>query len=194
MEQFHAILSGMAASCSFGALESRVLRDVFIVNMTNREAQNELCRATKTPEEAYRITLSYKRGINTPKAILRPQAQRRAVPEAAGFKIKRSRWELFEVDIGAIGEESRIVPGGMNTRDRRCYNCDKPGFTREHMNECADKNVTCKFCRKIGNFERTCRAKRNSRGSSSELFRGNLARNDSNRKKRRTKNRNMKTQ
>ena len=29
--------------------------------MTNREAQNELCRATKTPEEAYMIALSYER-------------------------------------------------------------------------------------------------------------------------------------
>ena len=93
------------ASCSFGALESRMLPGVFIVNMTNREAQNELCRATKTAKEAYRIALSYKRGINTPKPILRPQAQCRAVPEAAGFKLRRSRWELFEVDIGAIGEE-----------------------------------------------------------------------------------------
>ena len=43
LEQVHAVLSGLAAGCSFGALESRVLRDVFIVKMTNREARNELC-------------------------------------------------------------------------------------------------------------------------------------------------------
>ena len=73
--------------------------------MKNREAQNELCRVTKAPEEAYRTALSYERGINTPKPMLRPEAQRRAVPEAAVFKIRRSRWELFEVDIGAIEEE-----------------------------------------------------------------------------------------
>ena len=39
-----------------------MLRDVFIVKLTNREAYNELCRTTKTPEEAYRIALSYERG------------------------------------------------------------------------------------------------------------------------------------
>ena len=41
LEQFHAVLNGLAARCSFGSLESRVLWDVFIVNMTNCEAQNE---------------------------------------------------------------------------------------------------------------------------------------------------------
>ena len=29
--------------------------------MNNREAQNELCRSTETPEEVYRIALSYER-------------------------------------------------------------------------------------------------------------------------------------
>ena len=42
-EQFYSVLSGLAALCNFGALETRILRDVFIVNMNNRKAQNELC-------------------------------------------------------------------------------------------------------------------------------------------------------
>ena len=62
LKQFHSKLSGLAAGCNFGTLETRILRDVFIVNMNNREAQNELCRSTKTPEEVYRIALSYERG------------------------------------------------------------------------------------------------------------------------------------
>ena len=63
LEQFHFVLSGLAARCAFGTFESRILRDVFFVNMTNREAQNELCRATKTPEEAYRIAYRMKKEI-----------------------------------------------------------------------------------------------------------------------------------
>ena len=62
LEQFHSVLSGLAARCNFGTLEDRILRDVFIVNMNNRKAQKELCRSTKTPEEVYRIALSYERG------------------------------------------------------------------------------------------------------------------------------------
>ena len=56
--------------------------------------------------------------------MLRPEAQRGAVPEAAGFKLRRNRRQLFEVDIGAIGEEDadkRNVEdrtgGGMNIGD-----------------------------------------------------------------------------
>ena len=67
LEQFHSVLSGLAARCNFGTLEARILRDVFIVN-NNREAQNELCRLTKTPEEVYRIALSYQRGYKYAKS------------------------------------------------------------------------------------------------------------------------------
>ena len=38
LEQFHSVSSGLAARCNFGALEDRILRDVFIVIMNNREA------------------------------------------------------------------------------------------------------------------------------------------------------------
>ena len=32
-----------------------------IVNMSDKEAHTELCRSTKTPDEVYRIALSYER-------------------------------------------------------------------------------------------------------------------------------------
>ena len=62
LEQLHSVLSRLASRCNFGALEDRILGDVFIVNMNNREAQKEMCRSTKTPEEVYKIALSYERG------------------------------------------------------------------------------------------------------------------------------------
>ena len=63
-EQFHSVLSGLAARSKFGVQESRRLTDVFLVNMTNREAQYELCRSTKTPQKVYCIALSYESGDN----------------------------------------------------------------------------------------------------------------------------------
>ena len=62
MEEFYSVLSGLAARCALGVLERRILRDVFMFNMSNKETQMELCRSTKTPDEVYRIALSYERG------------------------------------------------------------------------------------------------------------------------------------
>ena len=56
-EQFHSVLSGLAARSTIGVQESRRLTDVFIVNMTNREVKFELCRSTKTPQKLYCIAL-----------------------------------------------------------------------------------------------------------------------------------------
>ena len=62
LESFYAELGGMAVRCNLGTQERKIVRDIFIFNMRNRDAQNELCRETKTPEEALRIAMSYKRG------------------------------------------------------------------------------------------------------------------------------------
>ena len=64
------LLSGLMATFNFGALETRILMDVFTVIVTNRGAQNELCRSTKTPEEVYRMVLSYERGNNYAKTSI----------------------------------------------------------------------------------------------------------------------------
>ena len=53
LEVFHSVLS---ARCDLGALERRILRDVFIVSMSNKEAQTELCRSTKTPKEVTAVS------------------------------------------------------------------------------------------------------------------------------------------
>ena len=184
LEQFHVVLSGLAARCVFGALEARILRDVFIFHMTNREAQNELCRTTKTPEEALRIAQSYERGDTYAKSYVTTGGTASSSTAGGGISIKSEPVGVIRGGYRnsrgrrrgqAHGRGSHRGGGGgrergfTNTGDRRFYNCDKPGFTREHkhMNESAARNVTCNFCRKIGHFERTCRAKKNSRSNSS---------------------------
>ena len=103
LEQFHSVLSGLAARCNFGVLQDRILRDVFIVNMNNREAQKELCRSTKTPEEVYRIALSYERGKNmphpmSPRDYWEPKDQLQAV----GFRLNQNRLERSVEDTAII--------------------------------------------------------------------------------------------
>ena len=75
------------------------------MNMNNREAQNELCRSTsrstKTPEEVYRIALSYNVDISMLNHVIRqPWEQEQAAPplEPERSKLKRNRWGQSEGD------------------------------------------------------------------------------------------------
>ena len=41
-EMFHSVLSDLATQCNLGTLERRILRDIFIVNMSNKKSPTEL--------------------------------------------------------------------------------------------------------------------------------------------------------
>ena len=103
LEQSHSVLSGLTARCNIGALETRILRDVFIVNLNNREAQNELCRSTKTPEEVYRVALSYEREYKyaeTYGSTTGGASTSGTTVEVESSKSKQNWWGQSEGDIG----------------------------------------------------------------------------------------------
>ena len=105
LEQFHSVFNGLAARCNFGTLETRILRDVFNVNMNNREAHNELCRSTKTPEEVYRIVLSYERRYKYAKSYGSATGEQQLVAppvEMERFRSKRNQLEHSEEDTETI--------------------------------------------------------------------------------------------
>ena len=62
LEYVDAELSGMVARCNLRNQEKKMVRDIFIWNMRSRDAQIELHRETKTPEEPLKIAMSCKRG------------------------------------------------------------------------------------------------------------------------------------
>ena len=170
LESFYAELSGMAARCNLGTQDRKMVRDIFIFNMRNRDAQNELCRETKTPEEALRIAISYERGDKYAKAYKgsAPGSTGTAYTTAGGsLQIKA---EPISNIRGYRGRGIQRGRGqyqnrrGGRTQERRCYNCDQPNFTPEHRQRCPARAVTCNFCKKVGHFDKTCRGKRLSRG------------------------------
>ena len=173
LEQFHSVLSGLAARCNFWTLEDRILRDVFIVNMINREAQKELCRSTKTPEEVYRIALSYERGNKyaTSYVATGPVGAQGSSSGGGGIQIKSE--PVGTIRGGYRNNRARgrgsyqgrgSNRGGNLSQNNRCYNCDQQNFTRKHLDRCPARGATCNFCHKLGHFERTCRGKRGNQG------------------------------
>ena len=172
LESFYAELSGMAERCNLGTQERKMVRNIFIFNMRNRDAQNELCRETKTPEEALRIAISYERSDkyaktykgsapgSTGTAYTTPGGSLQIKAESISNIIRGSRGRGIQRGRGQYQNW-----GGARTQERRCYNCNQPNFTPEHRQRCpAARAVTCKFCKKVGHVQKTCRGKRLSRG------------------------------
>ena len=120
------------------------------MNMNNREAQNELCRSTKTPEEVYRIALSYERGYKYAKSY----GSATGGATTSGTAGRNGAFQIKTEPVGTIRGGYRNIRqrgrGSFRGRaemrvgvSRRCYNCDQPNFTPEHPTK----------------YERTCRGK-----------------------------------
>ena len=173
-KKFHAELSALAGRCDFANAAENV-RDIFIMNMRESDCQRELSRSTKLPEEVYRIALSYERGerayksytgkpTSTAPAISIKQEPVNNIRRGQGFFQGRGRGGR-----GGYIQGSSIGGSGNN---RRCYNCDAPNFTLDHIASCPAKGATCNLCRKLGHFERKCRGVR--RGTNQWRGRGRV--------------------
>ena len=143
-----------------GNLERRILRDVFIVNMSNKEAQTELCRSTKTPDEVYRFALSYERRDKYAKTYKVSGGGLPAAP-AGALQTKTEpvnairggyRRSFQRADKVSVEETT----GGGGEADRQCFNCNHSGLL-QNIAKCPARNATCNFCRKTDRYKRTCR-------------------------------------
>ena len=137
-----SVLSGVAARCNFGAMETGILRDVFIVNMNIREAHNELCRSTKTPEEVYRVALSYERGYKYAKTYGSTTGVASTSGTTGGVGAFQIKTEPVGTIRGGYRNSRQRDRGSFRGRadmrggaSKKCYNCDQPNFTPEHLQD-----------------------------------------------------------
>ena len=173
-EKFHAELSALAGRCHFANAAENV-RDIFIMNMRESEDQRELSRSTKLPEEVYRIALSYERGERAYKSYTGKPASSApsiSIKQEPVDNIKRGQGFFRGRGRGGRGGYTQGSSSGGSGNNRRCYNCDAPNFTLDHIANCPAKGATCNSCRKLGHFERTCRGIR--RGTNQWRFRGRV--------------------
>ena len=116
-----------------GTLERRSLRDVFVVNMSNKEAQTELCRSTKTQYEVYRIALG--RGDKYAKTYNVSDGGLAAAP-ARALQIKTEPISAIRGGYRRLFQRDGSGAGRTNNRggaDRKCFNCDQSGFTPDPL-------------------------------------------------------------
>ena len=73
--------------------------------MKNREAQNELCRSTKTPEEVYPIALSYERGYKYAKSY----GSATGGATTSGITGGNGAFPIKTEPVGTIEEDTEII-------------------------------------------------------------------------------------
>ena len=160
-KKFHAELSALAGRCDFANAAENV-RDIFIMNMRESDCQRELSRSTKLPEEVYRIALSYERGeraykFEPPYHMNVVSAHTISLKQEPVNNIRRGQGFFRGQGRGGRGGFTQGPSIGGSGNNRRCYNCDAPNFTLDHIASCPAKGATCNSCRKLGHFERTFR-------------------------------------
>ena len=148
-EKFHAELSALAGRCDFANAAENV-RDIFIMNMRESDCQRELSRSTKLPEEVYRIALSYERGERAYKSYTGKPAS-----GAPAISIKQEPVNNIRRGQGFFRGRGRAGRGGYTQgssssggsgNNRRCYSCDAPNFTLDHIASFPAKGATCNSC------------------------------------------------
>ena len=158
-EKFRAELSALAGRCDFtNAVENG--RDIFILNMRESDCQRELSRSTKLPEKVYRIALLYERGERPYKSYTGKSASSApsiSIKQEPVNNIRRGQGFFRGSGRGGRGGYTQGSSCGESGNNRRCYNCDAPNFTLEHIANCPAKGLQCNSCWKLGHFERTCR-------------------------------------
>ena len=69
LQEFHSVLSELAARCALGALERRISRDVILVNMSNKRHKRNSVVQLKPQTRSTELLCHTSGGTNTPKHI-----------------------------------------------------------------------------------------------------------------------------
>ena len=139
LRQFWNELNGLAAKCNFGAITESLVKDVFIVNMKNKEVQQKLCTEPKTSiDETIQFAIAYEEGT------LRQQT----FDKLDKPNIKHEPNEINNINKGT----KQWGP------TKKCFRCEAP-FSPQHLKECKAMGITCMKCGKKGHFAKCCQTR-----------------------------------
>ena len=132
MRQFWNELNGLAPKGNFWGITESLVKDVFIVNMANKDVQQKLCTESKTTvQETIQFAISYEEG-----AIKQQSFEKLDKP-----KIKQEPSEVNNVNLGV-----KLFP---------MPSCIKPPT----LKKCKPMGIICTKCGKKGHFAKCCQTK-----------------------------------
>ena len=115
------------------------MKDVFIVNMNNKDEQQKLCTEPKsTIADTIQFAISYEEG-----ALRQQSLEKMDKPN-----IKPEPNEINNITSGT----KRWGP------TKKCFRCEAP-FSPQHLKECRAMGKTCMKCGKKGHFAKCCQTR-----------------------------------
>ena len=139
LRQFWNELNGLAAKCNSGTITESLVKDVFIVNMNNKDVQQKLCTEPKsTIADTIHFAISYEEG-----ALRQQSFEKMDKPN-----IKPEPNEIKNITTGT----KRWGP------TKTCFRCEAP-FSPQHLKECKAMGITCMKCGNKGHFAKCCQTR-----------------------------------
>ena len=141
-ESLHQIwnnLNGLAAKCDFGEQTESLVYDMFVLNMSNKQAQERLCTELKEdPMAALQFAIAFEEGIRTHKTIGQPCTSTK------------------------VGEEPVFMVAGHNDK-KECWRCGAGNYMAAHLKVCEAPETNCNYCGIKGHFDKCCNSKEKDR-------------------------------
>ena len=139
LRNFWIELNGLAAKCNFGGITDSLVKNVFIVNMTNQDVQQKLCTEPKTTaEETIQFAIAYEEGIYRQQSF---------------GKLDKPNIKTEATEVNNINQNNkRWGPA------KKCFRCEGV-FNQQHLKECKAVGITCMKCGKNGHFAKCCQTR-----------------------------------
>ncbi|XP_072140251.1 uncharacterized protein [Dermacentor andersoni] len=156
VDQFATELNRLADRCEFKEMKERLIRDRFVVGLRDQLLSEEL---QMDPNLTLSTALAKAR---TSETVKKQQAELKehegTIPEACVAAVKPEK---------TPGKSRRFTRGQKPAyRGKFCSFCAGPFHPRS---SCPAKQERCRFCQKLGHFEKACRKKRQADGNLDDI-------------------------
>ena len=169
LEAFYWRFTGQAALCGWSIdQEKEVVRDIFILKMSFKDIQRELCiRPGVTPEET--LKLLQEKGAQTASDLQKQFISSASMGSfsqsgsSSGQNTRVKQEPSFSVQGKKLSDrinraQNNRSKGNANEKAKLCYFCGNR-FSANHKQSCPARNVTCRNCSKKGHFAKCCNSK-----------------------------------
>ncbi len=162
LEHFHAALTALAAKCQFRDLETELVRDLFITNITDLELQRKFLRRAMDAEEVLETAIAWERGMADQTSIEHHSKAMTANASILPGVLETARRETNVSEDTSGGPTIKI----NNKQQRRgapvqnCRNCGNQ-FGPNHIQRCPARGQSYRNCGKPNHFARMSRSAQN---------------------------------